>query len=229
MKLLFSVVCIFGFAFLFAWNAQAEMLYGGMAPTLTHSTLSDEAANYLATFCDVEAKTFVPPSASQCKEVINGTFYTQTSFDFCKENSKSKGMPFSYFVTCMRDLGHRDYSPEYLKACAKVKYKNLPTIKSSPQECLNYLAQSNSSFNAEIFEICLATGENDLPKSKPCLNAIRDRELDVQKVRRDCLSHGKVHAETLSCIEKLSDAAPLSCNPPRSAKGSRVGSASGVR
>ena len=54
MRFIYSILCICGIAFLFAWNAQAHDSNGGQSPQLKNLMLDEGSAKYLSELCDKE-------------------------------------------------------------------------------------------------------------------------------------------------------------------------------
>lgn len=228
MRFVYSILCILGVALLFGWNAQAHDLVGGLARDLKSASLDASSAKYLSELCEKEGHYIVPPTIGNCKKIIDNSKLTQSTFNYCMDSSKSKSMPFNAFVECVDQVQGKDYPLSYIKACEKVRAKgNYPPL-SSQKVCLEYLANSKAGYDSEAYALCMKINEYDFRHAKSCLNAIRDRNIDVQLLERECLKDGKAHAESNSCIEKLTDTMPSETNCAPNRAQSSGASASGI-
>jgi hypothetical protein len=202
----------------FAWNAQASDLSGAKAKELSSSILDESSLSFMATLCEKEAGVITIPNKKTCKTIINSAKMTQETFDYCQDQAKSGNFPFlSTFYTCVKNYAGRDYPHSYIAICQKVRDNNYGGIEaSSPKVCLDYLSSTSAVFNSDAFELCLKANEGSMKYAKPCFNSIRDREIDTQKLERECFKNGKPNKDTLACIEKLTDSMPVAVNCSKS-------------
>jgi hypothetical protein len=210
MRLIYSILCITAIAALFAWNAQASDLSGGFAADLKTSKLDAASAEFLATFCEKKAGMFTIPTKKVCDAILSDAKMTQATFDYCLDQSKDKGsQQLQYFSTCAKFVKGREYPYSYITACHNVTEKmNTGVQVSSVKICLDYLSNTSSSFNSDAYEFCLNANDNNFQKAKPCINSVRDREVDTQKLARECLKNGEPTKDTNDCVDKLADSMP---------------------
>ncbi|MEK2645623.1 hypothetical protein [Bdellovibrio sp. BCCA] len=193
LKSLF-VASIFGFGL----SVQANEIIGGQAPEIKAHQLNESSLAELKKKCDPTGMLTMPTKAV-CNEVIGKSFLTQEAFDYCQ----GKGN-LGEFVECVKNLSGRDYPFTYVEACKKVHENNLSSVK----KCLDYLAQVESSFDSEGFKFCLEANDERLHYAKPCINAIRDRQVDVQKIKRACIDERSMGEKFDDCVFRLTDKAP---------------------
>lgn len=212
MRLIISILLSIGIAFFFGLTAQANDIFPHKAKKLTKYELNAASQEAMNQLCDKQGYMTIP-TKTVCSKTVQNSPVSQMGFDYCSDKfSESRGH-ISGFIECISQLGGADYPLEYLKACETVVTKNFGGNEtSSMRKCLQYLASTHSNFDSEAMSLCFKATENDFKRAKPCLNSIRDRQIDVQKMDRECFPNGRSDEDTLSCIEKIADVAPLS-NP----------------
>lgn len=207
MRLLVSILFSVGIAIFFAMTAQASDLVGGQASALTGSRLNMESQKILKNLCDNQS-LFSTPTKSSCVSSVQEIQVSQEVFDYCTHKPKNKFFVEST-LDCLKNASGADYPLQYLKVCESIHYKyEAGIVKSSAEVCLRYLSTTRSSFNSAAFELCAKAGKNHFKHVKPCLNWIRDRDIDVQKFERECFKKDRSE-EPMKCIERLADSAPV--------------------
>lgn len=219
MRVVLSIFLSLGIAIFFAVAAQANDLQGKQAKLLTASALNPASQKYMEKLCAHQGYLTMP-TKRVCDRVVSESPLSQVSFDYCMDKTKSRGNRVSSALECFEQTAGADYPLEYIKTCEKVTPINFGGNETSSMRiCLKYLAGTSSSFDSEAFALCFKATERDFEEAKPCLNSIRDRKIDAQKLERECFDNGKPNRETLSCIDKISDSAPMAteCAAPRAA------------
>jgi len=209
MRLLF-LVCT-GFLLLSPCGYANEIV-GSQARALTANELDSTSLATLQNKC-AKAGLVTIPNKTVCKGVIDKALLTQSSFDYCERKNPEMG----WFVSCVENLSGFDYPLSYLEACKKVR----EGFRSSTKECLQYLAQIEGNFDSEAFQFCIEANEGKLGYAKPCLNAIRDRKVDAQKLRRECVDERSMGERFNDCVVRLTDksASVNSCGKSATSRG----------
>ncbi|WP_374073337.1 hypothetical protein [Bdellovibrio bacteriovorus] len=201
--------------------ANANELIGSQAPEIKAHQLDQKSLAILKEKC-ANTGMLTIPNRSECTREVDAAVLTQESFDYCQGKER-----LSDFISCIENLSGRDYPHSYVEACKKVRDSNLTSIKM----CHEYLAQTESSFDSEAFHFCLASNEGKFHYAKPCINAIRDRKVDAQKLKRECIDERAMGESFNDCVFRLTDKAPsvASCVKKASPSSSSAVSRSGTR
>lgn len=197
----FFLTVLFSF---FSIATFANEIVGSQAPVLTKTQVSAESLAYLQKRCAAETGVLTLTKKSVCDKVAAESLLTQTNFDYCKD----RGQNISELVSCLKDLSGRAYPLEYIDVCRKVREDS--GHLSGFKICLDYLAQTDSTFDSEGFKLCVDANDRRIDYAKGCLNAIRDRNVDVQKLKSACVDHRWFSEQLDTCVARETDKAPSS-------------------
>lgn len=179
-------------------------LVAGNAPILQTSTLSETMKNRHSNACDnISWMTLMRKST--CMAAIEKV--TDTTYEYCS-SGKPNPPPPEEIVKCLKDASGRDYPMDYLKACGKA----VGSSATMRKECLDYLANSKSVYDNEVFALCVQRSGNNFRETRSCLNAIRDRQVNTRKILEECKDvEGLSKSVITECIEDRTDGAAVSC------------------
>lgn len=105
-------------------------------------------------------------------------------------------------------------------------------------ECLQYFSHSNSVYDLGAAKFCVKEAGSNLDQAIPCLNAIRDRQVDAEALKKSCANRGGSFLggwrETLTrCSDRAAWDAPLRtdalCSRKSKSTGGLTGAAAGTR
>lgn len=200
---------------------SANEIVGSQAPEIKTHQLDQKSLAILTEKC-ADTGMLTIPNRNECNRIVEASLLTQSSFEYCQDKTR-----LSDFVDCIENLSGRDYPHSYIEACKKVRDSNLTSVKM----CLEYLAQTESSFDSEGFHFCVHSNEGKFHYAKPCINAIRDRKVDAQKLKRECIDERAMGERFDDCVFRLTDKAPsvTSCAKRVAPASSSAVSRSGTR
>ena len=197
-------------ALLTPFLAQASDITGAQAPLLEKTQLDAKSQEALKKRCD-ETGIMTIPNRRNCDRIVAEAKLSQAAFDRCYQKNEAVG----YFLECIRKSQGRDFPLSYLTACSKARGKD----SSQPQVCEEYLANTDASFDEEAFKFCVEAHGGAFEKSKSCLNAVRDRQVDVQNLKRTCIENLSMSERFNDCVNRATDKAVSlkSCAKPKAA------------
>lgn len=155
-------------------------------------------------------------TTEECRVVAKGGRYTTGTATFCLQDHGSVSR-------CLRALDGVDVDAGVLAVCANVldsKTKNSDRIG-----CVDYFRQSSSVFEADAVQICMKGEGGKFSKARTCLNAIRDRQVDLADLKKctdiPAFETARGRDDFESCVDRVTAGATLKtesiCSRPKTA------------
>lgn len=129
-------------------------------------------------------------------------FADEAAVKFCKE------VPF-HAAECLKAIEGKTVTAEMMDNCRTVQ-----TGKRPPEgraECLRYFLGSASFYDPDAVEQCLRGNAGQFRAARSCLNAIRDRAVDLDEMK-SCVknpSRSPLGESFEDCVERVTDGADL--------------------
>ncbi|HRK06122.1 MAG TPA: hypothetical protein PLZ57_00005 [Pseudobdellovibrionaceae bacterium] len=199
--------------------AHANNLRGSQAPEIHSSTVAPELLERLRERCANRGFMNTPlhSSLDDCRKAVEDPHFSAPALEYCLAKRT-----YTEMRGCLTIIRGRDFPVQYLQACERAGHRGAQAY----QDCLSFLANSSSTYDQEAFQLCLERGMvARFREAVGCLNAIRDRQVNTQSLRRLCVTELSSMGDNFAdCVNRTAETFPLSpyCAPPTSG-GASVG------
>jgi hypothetical protein len=190
--------------------AHANNLRGSQAPEIRSGTVAPELIERLRQRCADRGFMNMPIHSSfdECRKALEEPNFASAALEYCLAKQT-----YMELRGCLPIIRGRVFPVQYLQACERAGHRGAQAY----QDCLSFLANSSSTFDQEAFQLCLERGMvARFREAVGCLNAIRDRQVNTQSLRRSCVTELSSKGNFADCVNRTAEAFPLSpyCAPP---------------
>ncbi len=186
-------------------SAHAYNLRGSQAPELRSGSATPEQLEILRARCADRGILNAPLHSvfDDCRKAIEDPSFSSAALDYCMAKRS-----YTELRSCLPIIRGRDFPVQYLQACERAGNRG----QQAYQDCLSFLANSKSTYDQEAFQLCLERGMfARFREAVGCLNAIRDRQVNAQSLRRLCVTELSTMGDNFNdCINRTSETFPLS-------------------
>lgn len=192
-------------------TAHASELRGSQAPVLRSGSASPEQLERLRARCADRGILNAPIHSAfdDCRKALEDPRFSSAALEYCLSKRS-----YTELRGCLPIIRGRDFPIQYIQACERAGQRG----QQAYVDCLSFLANSNSTFDQEAFQLCLERGMiARFREAVGCLNAIRDRQVNTQNLRRLCVTELSTMGDNFNdCVNRTSETFPLSpyCAPP---------------
>lgn len=192
-------------------SAHANNLRGSQAPEIRTSAVAPELIERLRQRCADRGfmNTPIHSSFDECRKALEEPNFASAALEYCLAKRT-----YTEMRGCLTIIRGRDFPVQYLQACERAGHRGAQAY----QDCLSFLANSSSTFDQEAFQLCLERGMvARFREAVGCLNAIRDRQVNTQSLRRLCVTELSSMGDNFGdCVNRTAETFPLSpyCTPP---------------
>lgn len=138
---------------------------------------------------------------NRCQGAWKESLFSKTAVQLCEKD-------LAHSAACLDAVTDKSFPDSVLKLCSLY----LDTVTPDRSACLKYFAASQSFYDSEAAKFCGETTGFKMKDSKVCFNQIRDREVDLSKLK-ECKGKGSglgTRSESFSdCVERVTLEAPL--------------------
>lgn len=209
-----TVVAIVGFS---AVSSAQLMTQAERVQNLTkESGKTIEAQKALQVRCSKISMVYTGVKKN-CAQAASAGLHDPGAVAFCAELDDNS---LDY---CLKSIKGRAFSAETLKLCSQVNGRGY--YFSDRANCLDYFAETTGQFDASLVSFCFSQFSNNFRQSLGCLNAVRDRQGSVDRLKRAC--QGRPHTsndgshELEACVDEVMRKEPSICAPEKSATTAR--------
>lgn len=163
----------------------------------------DKAVATLTERCG-KVSAMLPSAKRACERALGDKRVSPAAAAYCAEH------PDYGLEACLASVLGREFSPGIFAAC-----KQTENGKGAPakEQCLEYFAKTSSQYDSELVKLCFSHSLRRFSQAIPCLNSIRDRDVDASAVKNECkdkVSGVAFRDETFEeCVERIASSAPL--------------------
>jgi hypothetical protein len=202
----------------------ASIVSPGSVGPLTKPSVDTNSGRQMLTKACADLGLLNPSGKEACAKVLDGNLLvSKAAVEYCIDSGPN------YFNSCLPAIEERRFDESVLRICRAISKGDTNSKYSGRSDCLSYFAQTQSAFKEDAAIFCMKYGKGVLHQALGCLNGVRDREINVATLKKECDEKGDsfvgFNPETFNqCMNRVTGASPLLknviCGPDAASAGS---------